>query len=116
MQNSVMSPLDYYQSALADVGVVVPVLICPVLSMEVVWGVLGKHQTDVGPPRSQGGVLTGRNHHLNHGPETMNVTNSFKIYSSNFDIITKLCLYTNTRVKIYLIKALIGIDIITYYN
>lgn len=76
-----------HQSTLTYVGVVVFVLLCPVLSVEAVRGVLGKHQTDMGPLGSQGGVLTGRDHHLYHRPETVNGTNSFKIYLSNFDVI-----------------------------
>lgn len=76
-----------HQSTLTYVGVVVFVLLCPVSSVEVVRGVLGKHQTDMGPLGSQGGVLTGRDHHLYHRPETVNGTNSFKIYLSNFDVI-----------------------------
>lgn len=76
-----------HQSTLTYVGVVVFVLLCPVSSVEAVRGVLGKHQTDMGPLGSQGGVLTGRDHHLYHRPETVNGTNSFKIYLSNFDVI-----------------------------
>lgn len=76
-----------HQSTLTYVGVVVFVLLCPVSSIEVIRGVLGKHQTDMGPLGSQGGVLTGRDHHLDHRPETVNVMNSFKIYLSNFDVM-----------------------------
>lgn len=76
-----------HQSTLTYVGVVVFVLLCPVSSVKAVRGVLGKHQTDMGPLGSQGGVLTGWDHHLNHRPETVNVTNSFMIYLSNFDVM-----------------------------